>query len=141
MDLLLTCLVVLTINSVLFFMYQQKTFFMNSYNNLCTILKSHFFLEIRDNNTTRYILDFYGVSKKEKKIIEARRLQDLCLEKTQLNSKLKMLEYISVFEMYLNQNNIDKEKICQLEEFSELKLSTQKSILESTKKVSYLGAA
>ena len=145
MELLLICFVVITINSIMFIVYQQKAFFINSYNNFYTMLiimgqclKSQYVIEHRDNNNSKLVFGLFGVSRKENEIIKAERLKDLCLEKAKLNNKLKMLEYITLFELYLNQNNIDNEKFNQ---FSELKLLTQESILESTRKVSYLNAA
>ena len=148
MNLLLTCVVVLTINSIMLFAYQQKSFLINMYNELyttlitdCLGLKGYSDIDNRGINISRFKKGLFGISRKEKKLTEARRLHELNLEKAKLNKRLKTLEFITDFELYLNQNNIDREKFDQFKEFSELKLITQKSILESTSKVSHLNAA
>lgn len=148
MNLLLTCVVVLTINSIMLFAYQQKSFLINMYNELyttlitdCLGLKGYSDIDNRGINISRFKKGLFGISRKEKKLTEARRLHELNLEKAKLNKRLKTLEFITEFELYLNQNNIDREKFDQFKEFSELKLITQKSILESTSKVSHLNAA
>ncbi|MEP3837046.1 MAG: hypothetical protein ABJM36_05335 [Algibacter sp.] len=148
MGLLFICLVVLTINSAFLFVFLHKTTLINLINYLkknLNLKRSSFTsnFDLKNINYKHFRLEFRFLkgSNKELKILEAKRIQDLALEKEQLSSKLKMLEYLSVFELYLNQNNTKKDRVCQINEFKNLKLSTQRSILESTKKVSYLSVA
>ncbi|MFI0430124.1 hypothetical protein [Mariniflexile sp. HMF6888] len=71
-------------------------------------------------------------------VLETKRLADLSFERIKLKNKLRMLGYILEFELYLSQNKIDKSRFSQMKELNDLKLSTQKSILKSTRRISSL---
>ncbi|KAA5823410.1 hypothetical protein FPF71_11940 [Algibacter amylolyticus] len=146
MDLLLTCVVILSLTNILLIAFKQKTIIIH----LVTFLKkkttnvgfkSNLVIINRTNSQTNTILNFVSSSRTDSNNFEAKRMRDLALEQEQLSNKLKMLEYLSVFELYLNQHKANNYKMCEINEFRALKLSTQKSILESTKKVSYLSVA
>ena len=140
MNLFLICLVVLTTNCFILYVYQEKCFLINKYNTLISLFKikdesQNVFMQL-NNNDYSIAPNSFNISSVNIKIIESKRLQDLSLERIQLNNKLKMLDFITTFEIYLDQNKIDKERYNQFKEFNDLKLSAQKSILESTKRVS-----
>ncbi|XMO85520.1 hypothetical protein AAFN75_12055 [Algibacter sp. AS12] len=146
MDLLLTYLVILSITNVLLFVFKQKTiaihlvtFLKRKTINVC--FKSYPVIINKTNNQPNAILNFVSSSKTDSNNFEAKRMRNLALEQERLSNKLKMLEYLSVFELYLNQHKANNYKMCEINEFRALKLSTQRSILESTKKVSYLSVA
>ena len=145
MNLFLICLVVLTTNCFILYVYQEKCFLINKYNTLISLLKikdysQNVLMQLNNSDST---FDRYSVKQSNDNLntFETKRLQDLSLERIELNNKLKMLDFITTFEMYLDQNKIDKERYNQFKEFNDLKLSAQKSILESTKRVSNLSAA
>lgn len=77
----------------------------------------------------------------KREYIESKRQQDLNIERSQLDNKLKMLNFISEFELYLAQNKIDKSKFSKMRELIDIKISTQESILKSTKRISGLNVA
>ncbi len=145
MNLFLICLVVLASNSIILYIYQEQFFLINKYNTLISLLKikddSHYVFKQLNNNNSTSGPNSFNLSNDTIKTIETKRLQDLSLEGIQLNNKLRMLDFITTFEMYLEQNKVDKERFNQFKEFNDLKLSAQKSILESTKRVSSLSAA
>ncbi|MDO7172683.1 hypothetical protein [Mariniflexile sp. AS56] len=148
MDLLLVCLVVSITNSIMFLAYQQKAFFINLCFSLYTEMwvkngSSHnqLVIEKTKNGASSSVKNVFTIMNKNSKMLEVKRLHDLRIEKSQLKSKLKTLEFITNFEMYLNENHIDVEKFNQFKEFSDLKLLTQQGVLESTKRVSGLSAA
>lgn len=80
----------------------------------------------------------YIVFSKKLDVLETKRQVELSLERIQLNNKLKMLEYILEFELYLSQSKVDKSRFSQMKEFNDLKFSIQKSILKSTRRISSL---
>ncbi|MEN3322475.1 hypothetical protein VP395_01930 [Mariniflexile soesokkakense] len=144
MYLFLFYLVFLTINGIAIYAFQEKNIFENPNKSSFVISKIKYFSSInlssvlpeRKNGLASIFL-LLGNSKKQKNT-EAKRLLDLSIEKIQLNNKLKMLEFISDFEMYLAHNKIDKSRFSQMHEFNDLKFSTQKSILKSTRRISSL---
>ncbi len=85
-----------------------------------------------------YLFMPYLVFSRKLDVLETKRLVDLSLERIKLKNKLRMLAYISEFELYLSQNKIDKSKFSHMKEFNDLKLSTQKSVLKSTRRISSL---
>ena len=145
MNLFLNCLVVLASNSIILFIYQEQCFLIKKYNTLISFLKikddSQYVFKQLNSNDSGISPNSFNFSNDNVKVIETKRLQDLSIERIQLNNKLRMLDFITTFEMYLEQNKVDKERFNQFKEFNDLKLSAQKSILESTKKVSSLSAA
>lgn len=80
----------------------------------------------------------YLVFSRKLDVLETKRQVELSLERIQLNNKLRMLEYILEFELYLSQSKIDKNRSSQMKEFNDLKFSIQKSILKSTRRISSL---
>lgn len=103
--------------------------------------KSNSSLENKPSIQPSVVLGLLKNTKTAANNFDAKRMHDLALEQEQLSNKLKMLEYLSVFELYLYQHKANNYKMCEINEFRALKLSTQRSILESTKKVSYLSVA
>lgn len=85
-----------------------------------------------------YLFMPYFMFSRKPDVLETKRLVDFNLERIKLNNKLRMLAYISEFELYLSQNKIDKSRFSQMKEFNDLKLSIQKSVLKSTKRISSL---
>jgi hypothetical protein len=71
----------------------------------------------------------YLVFSRKLDVLETKRQVELSLERIQLNNKLRMLEYILEFELYLSQSKIDKNRSSQMKEFNDLKFSIQKRIL------------
>ncbi|AXP79227.1 hypothetical protein CJ739_127 [Mariniflexile rhizosphaerae] len=85
-----------------------------------------------------YLFMPYLVFSRKLDVLETKRLVDLNLERIKLNNKLKMLAYISEFELYLSQSKIDRSRFSEMKEFNDLKFSIQKSILKSTRRISSL---
>lgn len=85
-----------------------------------------------------YLFMPYFMFSRKPDVLETKRLVDFNLERIKLNNKLRMLAYISEFELYLSQNKIDKSRFSQMKEFNDLKFSIQKSVLKSTKRISSL---
>lgn len=148
MELFSNCLVVLAFNSIILYVYQQNCFLISLYTNVMSQLKSNVIYQNTLNCFTK--IEYSDASsqvassqilKDNYEINESKRSENLSIEKIQLNNKLKMLEFILTFEMHLDQNKVDRNRFNEFNEFNELKLSAQRSILESTKKVSILSAA
>lgn len=97
------------------------------------------FKKLKHRYALRTLFRYRSIKKQSYK--DKKRKQDLNLEKIQLNNKLRMLQYVIDFELYLTLNKIDKSRFNQLKEFNDLKCHTQESILESTKKIIRLNAA
>lgn len=142
---LLISLFVFSINCIMLIIYPQKYILINRYNAFISLLKiedksQNDFMLIENSDST------YNLISSNNSIdifnnIETKRLQDLRLERIQLKNKLKMLEFITTFEMYLDENKVVKDRFSQFQQFSALKLEAQSSILESTRRVSNLSAA
>ncbi len=143
MNLILTCLVLLAMNCISIFIYHEcaylKLFFSNFYSNFRYELSS---LVGDYNQATNKKLPF-SIIRVESSIKEQNIKEPIPLyrEKIELNNKLRSLEFILSFEMYLNENKVNRDRFYPIEEFNELKLSTQQGILESTKKLSNLMSA
>lgn len=145
MNLFLICLVLLASNSILLYAYQQKCFLLNTYNNLMATFKIKdrglkIFLDLNEAKKGVFSLKWNSIKPDGDsfEMNDFKPLEDLTSERIHLNSNLKMLEFITTFEMYLNENKVDRARFNQFNEFSELKLCTQISVLESTRKVSTL---
>ncbi len=145
MNLFLICLVLLASNSILLYAYQQKCFLLNTYNNLMATFKIKdrglkIFLDLNEAKKGVFSLKWNSIKPggDSFEMNDFKPLEDLTSERIHLNSNLKMLEFITTFEMYLNENKVDRARFNQFNEFSELKLCTQISVLESTRKVSTL---
>ena len=146
MHLFIFYIVFLVINCIVLYIFQERSIIREPISNrlffLNTNINFDIFIKGRKKNIQRYFSPF---TKKlsfleKRKFIESKRLQDLEIERSQLENKLKMLNYISDFELYLSQNKIDKSKFCKMREFLDLKVATQMSILKSTERISFLNA-
>lgn len=129
----------LALNCLVLFLFQEKSIVEDDAHNAIVFFNCRAIFK-GQHKIRNYIMPFNKeMSFKEKrKFIESKRQQDLNLERIQLENKLRMLNYISDFELYLAQNKIDKNKFNKMRAFLDLKVSTQKSILESTARISGL---
>jgi hypothetical protein len=130
----------LILNCLVFFLFKEKSVAEHDTNKLCALYKDKTDFNNRNKNVKKGMLLFKKrMSIREKrKFIEYKRRQDLNLERIQLENKLKILNYISDFELYLAQNKIDENKFNKMKIFLDLKVSTQKSVLESAERISGL---
>lgn len=146
MYLFLFYLVFLTINCLVLYAFHDKSILSKLPRDSFVLSRFKHFSgqksNIESGSEKHYLtsaLVLFGFSRKLD-VLETKRLADLSLERIQLNNKLRILEYISEFELYLSQNKINKSRFSQMKEFNDLKLSTQKSVLKSTRRISSLSA-
>lgn len=130
----------LVLNCLVLFLFQEKSIAEDDSNILFELYNDRTAFNGQYKYTRCFMLPFKKRMnfKEKRKFIEYKRRQDLNLERIQLENKLRMLNYISDFEMYLDQNKIDKSKFNKMRAFLDLKVSTQRSILESTERISGL---
>ncbi|MBP0904565.1 hypothetical protein ACFSKN_11740 [Mariniflexile gromovii] len=138
MNLLLISSVVLAVNIVMLYIYQQKAFFIKIYSNFNTNEKMDVINRTDNVVSPQQLL---GSQNTENQTMDTSRLNDLDIENAELSKRLKALEFITKFEIYLSDNKIDRERFNEFKDFNDLKLLTQKSILEAAKRVSNLSAA
>ncbi|MFC4723409.1 hypothetical protein ACFO5O_13825 [Geojedonia litorea] len=143
MELLVLCLVFFTINSITLFVLLENRIVELLPKQVLGIYKHAAVMKPEDhnllpNNTFKLAQEHTERKREEKRILKARNEQDLHLEKVKLNNQLKMLEFMSDFELYLHQNKISASRMPHCIEFNDLKIITQENVLKSTRKISQM---